>query len=505
MSKTKNALFNLIKSLSQSEKIYFKKFSKLHVLQGDNTYIRLFDILNGMDAYDEDVVCRKLKNESYAKNLIRNKRILYELILRSLRNYHAKNMTRVQINDLMNEFIILEDKGLSRQAFKRLNKAEKLAQAYERDLDALKILGQKRKFFRERPPKKRTQVLEALHNESKVLLDKILLELKFMKWYEHILPIFQARRLTPDLLNEGFEGDVNLEAMTFNSKLTYLYLQARYYRSIPDFKEAEKYYEAVKVLFNENKKMKIEYNKQYAGVLNSCFNTYFLSGNMDKTPDLIEELEVLKKIARQGKKKPDLTWKTIQIYIYNMKLLYLIDQAKYKEAIRNLVEEVEQFLSLYSGNFRLEWLLNFKFNIAKVFFLEGVEHLYIFREARKNFEAALERIVEIRKIEDTVRPDLHFEALLCQIVIYLEQKEYYFTNEKLIPDAQWFLKKFREDKTKDFRLEERLLKLFSKYASDKKRKRENALMEIAAAFEGVTKYEEVRLWVEGRRSKGLMI
>ena len=145
-------------------------------------------------------------------------------------------------------------------------------------------------------------------------------------------------------------------------------------------------------------------------------------------------------------------------------------------------------------------MLNFKFNIVKAFFLEGLVRLYDYRQGKKNFEAALERIVEIRKISDSIRPDLHFEALLYQIIVYLEQKEYHFTREKLIPDASWFLRKIQKNKTKDASLEENLLKLFSKYATIEDRKRADALQQIVDLLAGSGKYPDIQSW-SNRRSR----
>ena len=43
-----DALFELVQSLTQSEKRHFKIFAKRHVIQNENRYIRLFDILDSL-------------------------------------------------------------------------------------------------------------------------------------------------------------------------------------------------------------------------------------------------------------------------------------------------------------------------------------------------------------------------------------------------------------------------------------------------------------------------
>jgi len=51
--KPSNELFDLIKSLSKSEKRFFKLQSSLQ--SGDKNYVRLFDCIDRMEEYDEEI------------------------------------------------------------------------------------------------------------------------------------------------------------------------------------------------------------------------------------------------------------------------------------------------------------------------------------------------------------------------------------------------------------------------------------------------------------------
>ena len=42
----KHTIFNIIKSLSMNEKRYFKIYCKQHVLNGQNKYVLLFDLID---------------------------------------------------------------------------------------------------------------------------------------------------------------------------------------------------------------------------------------------------------------------------------------------------------------------------------------------------------------------------------------------------------------------------------------------------------------------------
>ncbi|MFL2570564.1 MAG: hypothetical protein ACJ0QL_01640 [Parvicellaceae bacterium] len=66
-----HALFDLISSLTMSEKRYFKLFSSRHVIGESNDYIHLFNAIEKQKVYSEDV----LKKASYVKNLSQEKKL----------------------------------------------------------------------------------------------------------------------------------------------------------------------------------------------------------------------------------------------------------------------------------------------------------------------------------------------------------------------------------------------------------------------------------------------
>ena len=60
--KVTDDLFQLIKSLEQTEKRYFKVFSTMHVKGGEsNVYSRLFDAIDRQTVYDEEEIKKQFK------------------------------------------------------------------------------------------------------------------------------------------------------------------------------------------------------------------------------------------------------------------------------------------------------------------------------------------------------------------------------------------------------------------------------------------------------------
>lgn len=127
----KSSLFNLIKSMSPAEKGYFKKFSAMHTLGDENHYLKLFDIINGMDVYDEGVVRKKIKNKKFADRLSFEKVNLYNHILKCLRNYYADNTVDSQLRNMVKNIEIMFHKNLLTECGKIISKAKKLAYKYQ--------------------------------------------------------------------------------------------------------------------------------------------------------------------------------------------------------------------------------------------------------------------------------------------------------------------------------------------------------------------------------------
>ena len=118
-----NTLYDLISSMTMSEKRYFKLFSSRHVIGDSNDYIHLFNAIDKQKVYSED----QLRKASFVKNLSQEKNYLYRLVLKSLNAYHSGLNTKSKIFEYLKQVEILFHKGLYRQALKIVKKAKKLA------------------------------------------------------------------------------------------------------------------------------------------------------------------------------------------------------------------------------------------------------------------------------------------------------------------------------------------------------------------------------------------
>ncbi len=123
-------LFELIKSLTKSEKRYFKLFSSLQ--KGNKNYLNLFDAIESQKVYSEIALKEKFKNERFIKQLTFTKNYLRKLIFKVLMQYNSEEQIESKLNEILSRCKILYDKALFKQYFSALEKGKKLALHCER-------------------------------------------------------------------------------------------------------------------------------------------------------------------------------------------------------------------------------------------------------------------------------------------------------------------------------------------------------------------------------------
>ena len=131
-TKVKEALFELIKSLSKSEKRYFKLLSSRHTIGDENNYVKLFDFIDKQTAYDEEAIFNEFKNEAFLHRFSITKKRLYDHVLSALDAYHSTNSVDAQLFKMMHSADILFNKSLYDQCARILRSAEKLAEKNNR-------------------------------------------------------------------------------------------------------------------------------------------------------------------------------------------------------------------------------------------------------------------------------------------------------------------------------------------------------------------------------------
>ncbi len=120
-------LYQLIKSLDTNEKKYFRRFGLKDDSKGKTSTETLFEIIDGLDEFDEDKIVNRLKREKLEKQVVYLKAYLYDLLLDTLLWYNKEKSRELKATFELSKIRLLEDRGLDEEALRLSEKLMKVA------------------------------------------------------------------------------------------------------------------------------------------------------------------------------------------------------------------------------------------------------------------------------------------------------------------------------------------------------------------------------------------
>lgn len=149
--KPSHELFELICSLSQTEKRFFKVYAGRHVIGKQNVYVRLFNAIARQKSYDEEKIIRQFKGEAFVKYFAAEKYYLYQMVLHSLDAYHSESSVEHRLAKMLHFAEILFKRSLYDQCGKILDRAEKIARTFERFPELEQVLFRRQSLIYHNP------------------------------------------------------------------------------------------------------------------------------------------------------------------------------------------------------------------------------------------------------------------------------------------------------------------------------------------------------------------
>ncbi|KAA1247681.1 hypothetical protein [Aquimarina sp. RZ0] len=164
--KKNEELFYLIKSLTKSEKRYFKLSTK----GNENAeYVSLFDAIETQKKYNENKIKELFKEKAFTNQLTTIKNYLKQRILQSLRNYHARISIKAELIDIIRNVEILFSKGQYSICESELKRAEKKAVNFQQDLLLFLIKDWKRKVYQALFPQNLPELKTIIQDQKNTL------------------------------------------------------------------------------------------------------------------------------------------------------------------------------------------------------------------------------------------------------------------------------------------------------------------------------------------------
>ncbi|QQS27622.1 MAG: hypothetical protein IPM47_12080 [Sphingobacteriales bacterium] len=414
-------LFDLIKTLTVTEKAYFKKYAyKQNTDAKDNPYLRLFDAIDKQEEYDEEKLVKKFSKEKFAQKFSAAKNYLHQLILDCLANYDAAGISiRHKLRMQIRHIEALIDRGLMEQALKKVEATRKLLHPdniinqYSWHIELinlqLEILPYKTETFDERMKlQNEKSEIFAVTGNCQEYYNLYLKSLHFLN-QTGISRLDRHKRLYEEFTEtvaHPLLSDLNL-ALSFNARLFFCNTWVNYYMGSGDFYKALHYAQLQLDQFN-TPMLKTGNVQKYMVSVKGVLLPLIKLEDYHRFDKLVEQTE-----QWYSSNLSNITPESVNVVmdaIYGAPFDAFYYQKSYRKAI-SLIPKMREYLANAFAQRNKGNNLQYRLNIAALYFYEG---------DLNNALTELELLLDDKDF-DTL-PVIHGSARILHLLIHFELK-----------------------------------------------------------------------------------
>ena len=410
----RDPLFDLIKSLTKTEKRHFRLFVNRSGNTEEVKFIKLFDAMESMKLYDDQAILKKVP--SIKKVQFSNQKAhLYKQILSSLRHYHIGQNVDIQLRESLDHAKVLYNKGFYKQALKLLDRAKGVAKDTRHFTISLEIMEFEKLIESQ-------YITRSIKNRAEALTEEV------METTEIITSSHRLSNLSLNLyglfLKKGYaknEADfaevnaffkenmprVNMAHLSFYEKLYYHQCHVWFNKIIQNFPNCYKHSLAWVELFKSNpemaQKQPVQYIKGYRNLLASLFQLQYYT----RFCQVLEEVETLsqdKSIVR------DLNTEVLVFtFMYIAKINKHFMEGSFDKGVE-LIPDLLEKLERYKEKIDPERVLMFYYKIASLYFGDA------------NYRRAIFYLNQIVYFKDlNLREDIHCFARILNLIAHFDE------------------------------------------------------------------------------------
>ncbi len=431
-NRSNEPLFQLIQALQKSEKRNFKLYIKRNSSNQDLKIIQLFDAMDKMGQYDEQVLLKKVP--SITKQQLSNiKAHLYKQVLASLRLLSGDSNIDIQLHEQLDYARILYNKGLYLQSLKILDRLKETAHRYHQDSFLIQIISLEKKIetlhitrsMQDRADRLSSEANEV--NEKRREITRLSnLALQLYSWY---IKNGHAR-------NEGDEKAVtqffnsclprNANELTGFYERLYLHQCFCWYAFIrQDFIMYYRHTQKWVDLFHEEPEMLQIEPAHYIKGIHNLLNAHFDLRNYQQFEVVLTEFEAFShsNVVTQVENNHIQTF----VYLTTAKINRHFMKGTFREGLE-LVPFIEEKLKEYELYLDRHRVLVFYYKIASLYFGSG------------DYETSIDYLQKIINWKVDLRNDLQCYARLLHLLAHYELNNFELM-EHLIKSVYRFMAK----------------------------------------------------------------
>lgn len=453
--KPSTELFQLIKSLSKSEKRYFKLSSSLQ--SGEKNYMKLFDAIELQDDYDEAELKKRFSKETFIKHLPSEKNHLYGLILKSLRGFYADKSAAAILQEQLRNVELLYDKALYKECSKIIRKAKKMAYDYEKYYFLLDLIDWEKTLVEEEYlrgvfGKDLTKLVE----EESECLERLRNLAEYQILYSKINYVFRRGGYSRNDEEQAIVNEIanyhliigKNTALTTKAATACYYIKGLCASTERNLKETYTNFMKVIIIMEKNPMIMRELPKRYVKALNNVMFSYMDKKDWENCSAMIQKMKGL--VKQKGFESLDVQLKLFT-FPNNAELLLCLTKGDFEKAIDTVVPGILKGIEAYDGKINNEEVMLFYYNISRAYFGVG------------DYKNALKYInLVLNNSETGLREDVYTFARLVNLIIHFE-----LGNFDLLDYTLKSTKRFVTKSLKNYKFETIFLKDFKKLLKNK--------------------------------------
>lgn len=493
--KPSTELFQLVKSLTKSEKRFFKLTSSLQ--SGEKNYIKIFDAIEKQTEYDEEEIKALFSDETFIKHFPSEKNHLYKLILKSLRAYHADNSAASILKQEIKNIEVLFKKTLFKECGKFLQRAKKIAEDNEKFYYSIDLINWEKILLEEAyEAGEFTRDLNDLIAEEQQVIRCLNNLAEYQVLYSKINYIF---RLGGFVKSDDERGEVeeiardpliidSSQALSIRAKSICYYVRGFCCVAFRDIEGAIKNFEKAKEWCESNINILNDLPNRYVRILSNLAQVYISNKDYNKVESLIIQFDDLTK--RPAFSTADV--ENLLVFSRNTtRLLLLNRQGDYKNGVIKAEEIIKAFRDQQVViSKEKEIILNYI--ISYIYFGNG------------QYKEALQWINKVlNDNENTLRQDIYSYARIFNLIIHFELGNFDLL-EYIIKSTNRFLNKKNRDYQVETTLVDYIRKLSKQQHADERTKLfEELNKDLENVFSSpadrvILEYIDFRSWISSK-------
>ena len=407
-SRTSEDLFNLLHSLGQAEKRYFKVFVKKTSKRAHNS-ILLFDAILKQRVYDEAALKQTFADTPIAAHFSSEKVYLQRLVMKSLRAYHAEASEEGKLKDLLHDAMILRERSLFGMSRKAITKAKSKARNLESWTVLCEALEFERTLIKETASKGVAEELSANLEERLEAMERLKEEHHFTTIYDRLFLEVRSRVImrSPEMLHaaqrwfQDHQMDHIDQPRSIRSKLYFHFSHALYHQLTGNPSLSHHAYQQVIEVWDAHpqaiRNNRVRYLRTLCNFLGSCH----INDQLADFPP------VLAKAQAFTADTPQLKMEHFKGVVY-YELLYYLAIGKFEQG-RELARNIEEGLDRFGPQINQARIFGFRYNLCILYF------------ALEDFKSSLRwlnRILNGPRTEQ--RQDIQQVARIMQMILHFE-------------------------------------------------------------------------------------